>query len=33
MSSGKKGGDFVLEQEKYAQEQIDIAMKEKYKVL
>jgi hypothetical protein len=29
MASAKKGGDFVLEQEKYAQEQIDIAMKEK----
>jgi hypothetical protein len=29
MSSAKKGTDYVLEQEKYAQEQIDLAMKEK----
>lgn len=29
MSSNKRGIDFVLEQEKYAQEQVDLALKEK----
>ena len=28
--SHKRGTDYVLEQEKYAQEQVDLAIKEKY---
>jgi hypothetical protein len=30
--SNKRGTDYVLEQEKYAQEQVDLAIKEKYKI-
>lgn len=30
--STRRGGDYVLEQEKSAQEQIDLALKEKYKI-